>query len=268
MRRLVILLCLCLLAAAPGRADGGRVLVQSTTSTQNSGLYERILPAFEAETGIRVDVVAVGTGQAIRNAARGDGDLLIVHDEEAELAFVASGHGLERRDLMHNDFVIVGPEDDPAGLAAAEDPQDALARIAAARAPFLSRGDDSGTHRFERRLWAALGRDPAAFGGWYRETGAGMGATLRVATEMDGYVLTDRGTWLAYRGKAGRRILFEDREAMRNVYGVTLVNPGRHPHVNAAGARALFDWLTGPEGQAAIGAYRIDGEPLFRPAAD
>ena len=248
-------------------AEGQRILVQSTTSTQNSGLYDHLLPIFEARTGENVAVVAVGTGQAIRNAEDGDADVLLVHAKAAEEAFVASGYGLKRFDLMYNDFVLIGPADDPAGLAKATSVKDALDRLAISDAIVVSRGDDSGTHKKERALWADAGIDTAAFGDRYRETGSGMGATIRVAVQMGGYVMSDRATWIAYEAREGAKVVFEGDQAMFNQYGVIAENPAKHPHVNAAGAQAFIDWLIGPEGQAAIAAYRLDGQQLFFPNA-
>ena len=268
MRRIAFIPLLLLLASfGPARADVQRVLAQSTTSTQNSGLYDHLLPIFEAETGVNVAVVAVGTGQAIRNAEAGDADVLIVHSREAEEAFVAAGHGLRRFDLMYNDFVIVGPDDDPLGLSAAATLDEALTRLAVGGAIFVSRGDDSGTHRKERALWARLDLDPAAFGDWYLETGSGMGATIRVAVQSEGYVLADRATWIAYRDKADMAVLFEGDAALFNQYGVIAVDPERHPHVNAAGAAIFVDWLLSEAGQAAIAAHQLDGQQLFFPNA-
>ena len=213
-------------------------------------------------------VVAVGTGQALRLARNGDADLLLVHDKPSEEAFVAEGYGSERFDLMYNDFVVVGPAADPAGIAGTGDAAAALGRIAAAEAPFVSRGDDSGTHRRERALWAAAGLDPTgASGTWYREAGQGMGATLNAATMMEAYTLTDRGTWLSMRGRLDLAVLIEGGAGLRNQYGVTLVSPEKHPHVKAALARQFANWLTSPAGQAAIDGFTIDGERLFIPNA-
>ena len=257
-------------AVLADRADAAdrSILVQSTTSTQNSGLYATLLPIFEARTGIRVDVVAVGTGQAIRNARNCDGDVLLVHAREAEEAFVAEGYGLERHDVMHNDFVIVGPPSDPAGLAASEDVGQALRTLAGSGAPFVSRGDDSGTHRKEMALWDAAGIDPTpASGTWYREAGAGMGATLNIAVGMDAYAMTDRATWTTHRNKSEHRIVVEGDTALFNQYGVVQVNPERCPNVNAGDAAAFVEWLVSPAGQAAIGDHRLGGERLFTPNA-
>ena len=243
------------------------VTVASTTSTENSGLFEAILPVFKRETGIAVRVVAVGTGQAIRMAERGDADVLFVHHRPSEERFVADGFGVERREVMYNDFVLVGPRDDPAGVRHASDVLGALARIAARQAPFASRGDDSGTHKREMSLWQAAGVDAlAASGGWYRETGSGMGTTLNIASGMGAYTLADRGTWLSFNNKADLEVLAAGDRRLFNPYGVILVNPGRHPHVKAAEGQAFIDWLLSPAGQAAIAAYRIDGEAVFLPS--
>ncbi len=244
------------------------IIVQSTTSTQNSGLLDAILPAFEAETGIDVRVVAVGTGQALKNAANGDGDVVLVHARAAEEKFVAAGFGIDRRDVMYNDFVLLGPGADPAGITGLRDAPAALRRIAAAKAPFVSRGDDSGTHRKELALWEEAGVDArAASGTWYRETGSGMGATLNTAVSMGAYVMSDRATWVSFRNRGDFAVLVEGDPRLFNQYGVMLVNPARHSRVKVTQAWAFIEWLTGPEGQAAIARYRINGEPLFHPNA-
>ena len=266
--RLVAAFALALLLALPGARAGEFITVASTTSTQNAGLFDRLLPLFEAETGIEVRVVAVGTGQALRLARNGDADLLLVHDRPSEEAFVAEGYGSERFDLMYNDFVVVGPASDPAGIAGMGDAPAALGRIAAAKAPFVSRGDDSDTHRREQALWAAAGVDPTvASGTWYREAGQGMGATLNTATMMEAYTLADRGTWLSMRGRLDLGVMVEGDAGLRNQYGVTLVSPARHRHVNATPARRFAEWLISPAGQAAIDSFTIDGERLFIPNA-
>ncbi len=256
------------LLAAPSVVAADRfIIVQSTTSTQNSGLFDHILPLFEKETGIEVRVVAVGTGQALKNARNGDGDVVLVHAREAEEAFVREGWGVERFDVMYNDFVIVGPTAGPAGIAGMSDAVAALKRVAAARAVFLSRGDDSGTHKKELSLWRAAGVDAqAASGTWYRETGAGMGTTLNTATGMGAYTLTDRGTWISFNNKADQAILVEGDDRLFNPYGVILVNPARHPRVRAVDGQAFIDWLTGAEGQRAIASYRLNGQQLFFPS--
>ncbi|MPY75829.1 MAG: sulfate transporter [Alphaproteobacteria bacterium] len=242
------------------------IIVQSTTSTQNSGLFDFILPKFTKKTGIEVRVVAVGTGQAIKNAANGDGDVLLVHAKPAEEKFVAAGEGVKRFDVMYNDFIIVGPEKDPAGVAGMKDVKAALKKIAGAQAPFASRGDDSGTHKKEQSLWKATGVDVAkASGGWYRETGSGMGATLNTAVGMGAYALTDRATWIAFKNKGNFKIAVEGDKDLFNQYGVILVNPKKHGNVKATEGQAFIDWLIGAEGQAAIAAYKRNGEQLFFP---
>lgn len=244
------------------------IVVQSTTSTQNSGLFDHLLPHFQARTGIQVRVVAVGTGQALRNARNGDADVVFVHAKAAEEQFVADGWGVERYAVMYNDFVIVGPTTDPATVGGLTDAPAALKRIAASRAVFVSRGDDSGTHKKEQSLWSLAGLDPtAASGSWYRETGSGMGASLNTAVGMSGYTLTDRGTWISFHNKADFRVLVEGDPRLFNQYGVILVNPAKHPHVKAAQARAFIDWLIGPQAQRLIAAYTIDGQQLFFPNA-
>ncbi|MBU0585803.1 MAG: substrate-binding domain-containing protein [Alphaproteobacteria bacterium] len=242
------------------------IVVQSTTSTQNSGLFDVLLPEFTRKTGIEVRVVAVGTGQAIKNAENGDGDVLLVHAKAAEEKFIAEGGGVERFDVMYNDFVVVGPPADPAGVAGSKDVVASLARIAESKAPFASRGDDSGTHKAELKLWKAAGVDVAAASGdWYRETGSGMGATLNTGTGMGAYVLTDRATWISFGNKGDYTIAVEGDKQLFNQYGVMLVNPEKHPNVKAEDGQAFIDWLTGKEGQDAIAAYKIDGQQLFFP---
>ena len=244
------------------------ITVASTTSTENSGLFGHLLPIFLAKTGIAVRVVALGTGQALDVARRGDADVVFVHDKAAEEKFVAEGFGIARQDVMYNDFVLVGPQADPAKVAGSKDVAGALKRIQSAQAPFVSRGDRSGTHAAELRLWADAGVDlGASKGPWYRETGSGMGAALNTASAMDAYVLSDRGTWLAFTNRGSLSILVEGDERLFNQYGVMLVNPARHPHVKRADAQALIDWLVSAEGQAAIAAFRINGEQAFFPDA-
>ena len=252
----------------PALASEPFIVVQSTTSTQNSGLLDAILPGFQAASGIEVRVVAVGTGQAIRNASNGDGDVLLVHARSAEEKFVADGWGVQRFDVMYNDFVLVGPVGDPAGVKGGADIVAALTAVAGAKAPFTSRGDDSGTHKAELRHWRAAGLDVAgASGGWYRETGAGMGATLNIAAGMGAYALTDRATWIAFGNKQGLEVLVQGDPRLFNQYGVILVNPERYPSVKAKGGQAFIDWLTGSKGQAAIAGYQLDGQQLFFPNA-
>ncbi len=256
------------LALAGAAAAEESIIVQSTTSTANSGLYDYLLPLFETASGIRVDVVAVGTGQAIKNAENCDGDLLLVHAKPSEEAFVEAGYGTIRTDLMYNDFVIVGPEADPAGVKGMTDVEAALKAIAGSGALFASRGDDSGTHKKEVSLWAAAGVDPAAAsGGWYRETGSGMGATLNAGIGMGAYVLTDRATWISFGNKQDYTVEVEGDTDLFNQYGVIPVNPEKCPTVKAEAAQAFADWLLSAEGQAAIAAYGIDGQQLFFPNA-
>ena len=244
------------------------ITVASTTSTQNSGLFGHILPVFEKKTGINVRVVAVGTGQAIRLAERGDADVLFVHHRPSEEKFVAAGFGVKRFDVMYNDFVLVGPAADPAGIRGTEDVAQALARIGTAKAPFASRGDDSGTHKKERGLWKEAGVDAASqSGSWYRETGSGMGATLNAAGGMGAYTLSDRGTWIAFKNKRDLEILVAGDKRLFNPYGVILVNPAKHPHVKADLGDAFIGWVVSAEGQAAIAEYQRDGQQLFFPNA-
>ena len=249
-------------------AQDQSIIVQSTTSTANSGLYDHILPIFEEETGIRVNVVAVGTGQAIRNARNCDGDVLLVHAKPAEEAFVADGFGTKRTDLMYNDFVIVGPGGDPADVGGMEDAGDALARIAEAGALFASRGDDSGTHKKEMALWSESGVDPTgASGEWYRETGSGMGATLNAGIGMGAYVMTDRATWISFGNKQDYEIHVEGDADLYNQYGVIPVNPEKCPSVNADAAQTFADWLLSDTGQAVIAEHVVAGQQLFFPNA-
>lgn len=256
------------IAATPVLSDEQFIIVQSTTSTQNSGLFDEILPEFTEATGIEVRVVAVGTGQAIRNATNGDGDVLLVHSRPAEEKFVSDGFGVSRSDVMYNDFVIVGPPSDPAGIAGSTDAVAALKRIAQTGSPFASRGDDSGTHKAEMRLWQDAGIDAIdASGGWYRETGSGMGATLNTGTGMGAYVLTDRATWIAFGNKAEHRIVVEGDPKLFNQYGVILVSPEKHPHVKTEQGQQFIDWLLSGNGQKAIADFKFDGQQLFYPNA-
>lgn len=266
------LLMRCLLAVILGLA--GRqaeaappfIILASTTSTQNSGLFDHILPKFKAATGIDVRVVAVGTGAALRLARNGDADVLLVHHRPSEEAFVAAGFGVARHAVMFNDFVIVGPEADPAGVAKVKDPVAALARIAKFAGAFVSRGDDSGTHRRERALWAKTGVDVAAHSGaWYRETGSGMGAALNTAAAMNAYTLSDRATWLSFQNRQGLKIVLQGDPSLRNQYGVILVSPQRHGHVKYRLGQQFIDWLLSGPGKAAIAGLRINGQQLFHP---
>lgn len=248
--------------------SAGSIIVQSTTSTANSGLYDYLLPTFKEATGIDVNVVAVGTGQAIKNAMNCDGDVLLVHAKASEEKFVAEGGGVSRSDLMYNDFVIVGPTSDPAGIHGSLDVSAALGAIAETGAMFASRGDDSGTHKKELALWSAAGIEPAsASGDWYRETGSGMGATLNTGIGLGAYVLTDRATWITFGNKQDYEIQVEGDAALFNQYGIILVNPERCADVNASDGQAFIDWLLSDIGQATIASYQIEGQKLFFPNA-
>lgn len=246
------------------------ITVASTTSTQNAGLYDSVLPLFSAASGIDVRIVAVGTGQAIRQAQNGDADVLLVHHKTSEEKFVAEGYGLRRHDVMYNDFVLIGPSPDPAGIAGkGSNVVSALHAIADAQAAFASRGDDSGTNRKERKLWQQAGINPESVSGtWYRETGSSMGATLNAAVAMNAYVISDRATWLKFANKGDLRILVEGDEQLFNQYGIILVNPAVHPHVKREHGQTFVNWIIGEAGQRAIGAYRIEGQQAFFPNAD
>lgn len=257
---------LALLLAGPAAAAES-ITVASTTSTENSGLFDHLLPRFEQATGIEVRVVAVGTGQAIEIARRGDADVLFVHHKPSEEEFVADGYGVKRHPVMYNDFVIVGPADDPAGIRGMEDAALALERIAKAEVPFASRGDNSGTHKKERGLWDAAGVDPDSGDRWYRETGSGMGPTLNTAASMNAYALADRGTWIAFNNRQELELLVAGDPRLFNPYGVILVSPERHPHVNAGAGQRFIDWLISPAGQEAISAFQLRGQQLFVPNA-
>ena len=268
LRRGLLGLLLAGFVAAPAGAQAQKsITVASTTSTEQSGLFKHLLPRFTDKTGIEVKVVAVGTGQALDIGRRGDADVVFVHDRAAEEKFVAAGFATKRQDVMYNDFVIVGPKGDPA-KAAGKDVLAALRRIAERKAPFISRGDKSGTHAAELRYWKDAGVDlNAAKGEWYKEIGQGMGPALNTASAQDAYVLADRGTWLSFRNRGDLAVLVEGDQRLFNQYGVMLVDPAKHPHVKAAEGRAFIDWLVSPEGQTAIGEYKIEGEQLFFPNA-
>jgi tungstate transport system substrate-binding protein len=249
-------------------ADSPFLTLASTTSTENSGLFDYLLPKFTAETGIRVHVVAVGTGAALDLGKRCDADALLVHAKRLELKYVAAGYGIDRHDVMYNDFVIVGPSSDPAHIAGMQDAAVAFAKVYHAKAVFLSRADKSGTNDKELELWKLAHLDPLpASGRWYKETGAGMGDTLNTARAMDAYTLSDRATWLSFRNKGDLRILVQGDPTLFNQYGVMMVNPKRCPEVKIDLARKFDDWLLSPRGQQVIGSYRLDGEQLFHPDA-
>ena len=261
-------LLLSLLLAGTASAEERFITVASTTSTEQSGLFGYLLPIFEKKTGIHIRVVALGTGQALDLARRGDADVVLVHDRPAEEKFVAEGFGLDRHELMYNDFILIGPKRDPAKVAGGRDIEAALKKIASIQAPFVSRGDNSGTHAAERRLWRDAGIDPViGKGTWYRETGSGMGPALNTASSMNAYLLADRGTWLAFKNRGELAIMVEGDKRLFNQYGVMLVNPAKHPHVKAGLGQRFIDWLVSPEGQQAIASYKIGGEELFFPNA-
>jgi tungstate transport system substrate-binding protein len=255
-------------ALGPASGEDQYITVASTTSTENSGLFGELLPTFQDETGIEVRVVAVGTGQAIELARNGDADVLFVHHKASEEQFVADGFGVERHEVMYNDYVVVGPASDPAGVKGSKDVVEAMGRIADAGAPFASRGDDSGTNKAELALWQEAGVDVAgASGSWYRETGSGMGPTLNVAAGMDAYALTDRGTWLSFENRQNLEIVVEGDPRLFNQYGIILVNPEKHPHVKADLGQTFIDWVLSDGGQEAIGAFEINGQQAFFPNA-
>jgi len=269
-RRLILALVAACAAcvALPALAQDRSIVVASTTSTEQSGLFGHLLPAFTKKTGIAVKVVAVGTGQALDIGRRGDADVVFVHDRPAEDKFVAEGAGVDRRDVMYNDFVLIGPKSDPAKVAGGKDITVALKAIAAVKAPFVSRGDKSGTHAAELRYFRDAGVDPLeGKGTWYRETGSGMGPALNTASSMNAYVLSDRGTWLSFKNRGDLGIAVEGDKRLFNPYGVMLVNPAKHPHVKVAEGKAFIDWLVSKDGQDTIASYRIDGQPLFFPDA-
>jgi tungstate transport system substrate-binding protein len=254
--------------ATPPRAQDRSIVVASTTSTQDSGLFGYLLPMFKAKTGIDVKVIAQGTGQALDTGRRGDADVVFVHAKPQEEKFVADGFGVKRFDVMYNDFVLIGPKSDPAGVKG-KDIATALKAIEAKGAPFVSRGDRSGTHAAELALWIVAGIDIAsAKGAWYREIGQGMGAALNTASAMNAYVLSDRGTWISFKNRGDLDIVVEGDRRLFNQYGVMLVNPEKHPSVKKELGQAFVDWLISPEGQAAIAGYKIDGQQLFFPNAD
>jgi len=267
MKRLVVI-AIFLVCSTLALAQDRAITVASTTSTEQSGLFGYLLPLFSKAEGIGVKVVAVGTGQALDIGRRGDADVVFVHDRPAEDRFMAEGQGVKRFDVMYNDFVIVGPKSDPAHIDGERDVVDALRKIAAAKAPFISRGDHSGTHEAELRLWKEAGVDiTAGRGQWYREIGQGMGPALNMASSSNAYLLSDRGTWLAFKNRGDLAILTEGDKRLFNQYGVMLVNPAKHPSVKAKDGQAFIDWLISPKGQETIADYKVGGEQLFFPNA-
>jgi tungstate transport system substrate-binding protein len=259
---------LILLLALPAHAQQNFITVASTTSTEQSGLFKHLLPSFEKKTGIDVRVVALGTGQSLDMGKRGDADVVFVHAKPLEEKFVAEGYGVRRIEVMYNDYVVVGPKSDLAKVAGSKDAVTAFKKIKAAGAPFASRGDKSGTHFAEVELWKAAGIDVSKEkGGWYRETGSGMGPTLNTASGMNAYALTDRGTWLSFKNRGDLTIVVEGDKRLFNQYGVILVNPAKHPSVKREMGQAFIDWLVSAEGQKAIADYKINGQQLFFPNA-
>jgi tungstate transport system substrate-binding protein len=265
MLRYVFVLIMGLLITSQAIAGESLLRLATTTSTANSGLMEYLLPQFTAETAIEVHLIAVGTGKALRLGREGDVDIVLVHARAAEDAFVEGGYGVDRADVMYNDFIIVGPKSDLAGAGSSASVAQVLERIYASEQPFISRGDDSGTHKRELILWQSSGKAPA--GSWYREVGQGMGKTLQIANEMDGYTMTDRGTWLAYQSKLDIVLMFEDDAPLFNPYGIIAVNPERHSDVNYTDASKLIKWITSPAVQKMIGEYKIRDQQLFVPSA-
>ncbi len=269
MKRLLMTLVFVFGTMPPSAAQERSIVVASTTSTEQSGLFGYILPRFTAKTGIRVNVVAVGTGQALDIGRRGDADVVFVHDKSAEEKFMGEGFGVKRFDVMYNDFVVIGPKNDPAHVANEKNVLAAFRKIAAAKAKFISRGDRSGTNAAELRYWTDAGINPVAeAGGWYREIGQGMGAALNMASTENAYVLSDRGTWLSFKNRGGLAILVEGDKRLFNQYGVMLVNPAKHPHVKTTEGQAFIDWLISVDGQKTIADYKIGGEQLFFPDAN
>lgn len=264
MTRMIAFL-VAIFAVSFARADERFITLSSTTSTQDSGLFGYILPIFKKASGIDVHVVAVGTGQALAIGERGDADALLVHDRVGEDKFVAEGYGIDRRDVMYNDFVVVGPKADPAHIRGLKDAKKALSQIADAKAPFASRGDDSGTNRMELRLWKSAGIQPDPHSGWYRDLGQGMGATLNIAAGMNAYTLTDRATWANFKNRQDLEILVEGDAVLLNPYGSILVNPAKWPKMKLADAKIWHEWLTSRAGLDAVTSYKINGEELFFP---
>lgn len=268
-RKLLQAACVGLaLAASPPLWAQKYITVSSTTSTENSGLFKHILPIFRKETGIEVRVIAQGTGQALDTARRGDADVVFVHAKAAEEKFIADGYGVRRHPVMYNDFVLVGPNSDPAKVGGGKNITEALKKIKAGSAPFISRGDRSGTHMAELRLWKGAGIDiESDKGSWYRALGQGMGASLNTASSMNGYILTDRATWISFKNRGDLAILVEGDKRLFNQYGVILANPAKHRNVKKDLGQRFIDWLTSPQGQKAIADHKIGGEQLFFPNA-
>lgn len=267
-RTLLAALAALALGSLAAHAEDKFIVVASTTSTEQSGLFRYILPIFQKKTGIEVRVVALGTGQALDTGRRGDADVVFVHDTAAEEKFVADGYGVERKEVMYNDFILVGPKDDPAKVKGDKSILDAFKKLEAAKAPFVSRGDKSGTHAAELRYWKAAGIDiDQAKGPWYKDTGSGMGPALNTAAALGAYILADRGTWLSFKNRGDLTILVEGDQRLFNQYGVILVNPAKFPNVKKQLGLEFINWVVSPEGQRTIADYKIDGQQLFFPNA-
>ena len=265
---LAVIAPLAFLAVPSAQAQQSFIVLASTTSVDNSGLLGHILPIFTKETGIAVHVIAQGTGQALATASRGDADLVLVHDPDAEAKFMADGDGINRREIAWNDFILVGPKSDPAKVSGGKDILAAMRAVWNAQAPFVSRGDKSGTDALEKRLWKADDLDPAQAGPWYKDIGGGMGAALNAAAAMDAYTISDRGTWLSFNNRQNLVIVVEGDRRLLNFYDVIELDPKKHPNIKRAQAHKLADWLASKEGQAAISGYTVAGEKLFHPEAD
>jgi len=271
MKQRFILKIITLMALAYGAISVSHaqkmIVVSSTTSTEQSGLFKHLLPSFTKKTGIKVRVVAVGTGQALDIGRRGDADVVFVHDSVAEEKFVSEGFSTKRTEVMYNDFVLIGPKSDPAKINGGRDIQAAFKKIAQTKSPFISRGDKSGTHAAELRYWKAAGEEVSAKQSWYKETGSGMGPALNTASGMNGYILSDRATWLTFKNRGDLAILVEGDPKLFNQYGVMLVNPSKHPHVKKAEGQAFIDWIISSEGQQTIASYKVEGQQSFFPNA-
>ena len=265
---LLLLLVICFVTSVASADEDSFITLSSTTSTDNSGLLEYLIPKFKDKTGIDVRVIAVGTGRALQLGERGDADVVLVHHKTSEETFIDKGFGIHRRDVMYNDYIIVGPKNDPANIKELKHAADAFKIISQSKVPFISRGDDSGTHKKEVELWSMAQVDAAKYSGdWYREAGAGMGATLNIANGMNAYTMTDRGTWLSFKNRDDLALLFENDPPLFNQYGVILVNPKRHGHIKYQQAKQFSDWLISSEGQQAIADFTLQDQQLFFPNA-
>jgi tungstate transport system substrate-binding protein len=266
MRKLILLCCTLILSTSFHLAASDSILLQSTTSTQSSGLFKYLLPVYQDMTGIEVKVVAVGTGQALKNAENGDADVVMVHSKSAEETFIENGYGIARRPFMYNEFFVVGPSHDPADIQSASSATDALKKISTSKSKWVSRGDMSGTHKKELQLWASIPMVPK--GSWYLDVGSGMGRTLGMAVELEGYTLVDSATWFSYKGKGSCKVLYQGDRSLSNQYSLILVNDKIHPHVKTKSATNFIEWLLSKDGQATIGRFKLNGQQLYYPNAD